>query len=101
MSQRNPKPASAPTPCAIELVRALVAVQEEQKRAIADDLLASGFTRAELELQWDTAVAKGGSRCALLDHRGTRKLLTLYVPTGAGPATCHGGRDDLISSGSG
>ena len=71
MFQRNSMPASAPTPCAIGLLRAQVALQEAESR------------RAPLELA------------------GTRKLLPLCVPTVAGSANGHGDPDHLIAIGSG
>ncbi len=61
----------ASTPCAIGLPRAQVALQE------------------------------AGSHRALLEHPGTRTLVSLHVSTVTGSATCHGDPDHLIAIGSG
>ena len=71
MSQHNPMSASAPTPCAIGVLLAQVALQEAE------------------------------SRRALAERTGTRKLIPLCVPTVAGSATCHGDLDHLVAIGRG
>ena len=101
MFQPDAKPVSTAAPWGIELVQARAALQDERKGSIADDLIGGDFARAETELHWDTAVAEAGSRWAPLDHAGTRKLLTLYIATGAGSATCRGNRGDFVATGSG
>jgi hypothetical protein len=87
MLQPNPNPTSAPTPCAVESVRAQVALAEEPEGAIPDDLIGSGPTRALCQEPRDRA--------------GARKILLLYVWTGAGSAICRGDRVEPISGGSG
>jgi hypothetical protein len=87
MFQPHPKPASASTPRAVESVRAQVALAEEPEGAIADDLIGSRSTRA--------------LRQEPRDRAGTRKLLLLYVWTGAGSAIRRTDRVEPISGGSG
>jgi len=103
--QSNPKPASVPTPRAIEIDNAQVALDEEQEGAIADDLIGGGFTCAKIELHRDAVVAEATRPWALRqgprDRAGTRKLLMLYVWTGAGSAIGRACRVESISTGSG
>lgn len=65
MFQPNPKPAAAPAPRAVELARALVALREEREEATVDNLIGSGFTRAEIEFHRDAAVAEAARRWAV------------------------------------
>jgi hypothetical protein len=62
MFQPNPKPAPSPPPRAEAIARVLVALREEREDATVNDLLGSGFTRAEIELHRDAAVAEAARR---------------------------------------
>ena len=71
MFQPNPKPALSPAPRAQAIARALVALREEREDATVDDLIGRGFTRAEIELYRDAAVAEAARRW---DKRANRRL---------------------------
>lgn len=65
MFRPNPKPASSPAPRAVEIACALVALREEREEATVEDLIGSGFARAEIEAHRDAAVAEAARRWAL------------------------------------
>lgn len=78
MFQPNRKSAFAPAARVIEIARTLVILREEREGATIDDLIGSGFTRAEIEVYRDAAIAEAGRRWALrqavTDSAGSRRL---------------------------